>query len=82
VRPTSYSELLFAEPSFLDGFARVLDLGGVFDDDGDSLSGPEADWLALASDWYAVGADLHHAINRQVNQVSETATHARRPGSR
>ena len=68
----TYTELTFAKPSFWEGFARVLDLGGTFDRDDMPLSISEEndaallaayeDYLAQASDWYAVGADLHHAI--------------------
>ena len=70
----TYTELTFAKPSFWEGFARVLDLGGTFDRDDKPLSTSEEndavllaayeDYLAQASDWYAVGADLYRSILR------------------
>ena len=53
---------LLARPSFLSGFARSLDLGGLFDSYNQSSKAATADRKALASDWRAVGADLRHAM--------------------
>ena len=59
-----YTGLLYSEPSFLEGFGRVLDIGGTFDEYNVSLSPEEADRIAIASDWHAVGADLYRSIRR------------------
>ena len=59
---TSYSELLFAQPSFLEGVARVLDFGGAMTAYNEIEDPDQADALALASDWRAVGDDLWSAI--------------------
>jgi hypothetical protein len=59
-----YASLLYSQPSFTEGLARTFDVGGTFDDYNYSTSTAEADELAIASDWYAVGADLYHAISR------------------
>jgi hypothetical protein len=59
---TDYTGLLYSQPSLTEGFARVLDIGGTFDVYNVSQTPEEADSLALASDWYAVGADLYRAI--------------------
>ena len=59
-----YSGLFFSQPSFGEGLARVLDVGGTFDAYNDSPTPEEADQLAIASDWYAVGADLYRSIRR------------------
>lgn len=59
-----YAGLLYSQPSFGEGFARVLDIGGTFDAYSVSPTPNDADELALASDWYAVGADLHRSILR------------------
>jgi hypothetical protein len=61
---SEYTTLLYAKPSFHEGLARVLDIGATFDAYNDSPSPGEADYVATVSDWYAVGADLLHAINR------------------
>lgn len=58
------SDFLFAHASWLTGAARLLDLGGVFDDynscDGDPV---RADELALRADWRATGVCLRDAMN-------------------
>ena len=59
-----YTGLLFARPSIAGGIARSLDVGGTFDQYNYSASSEEADQAAIASDWYAVGADLYRAISR------------------
>jgi len=54
---------LFACPSFLTGFSRVLDLGATFDRYNEDRTPEEADFLALWSDWAAVGDDLRAALS-------------------
>ncbi len=63
-RLSKYTTRLFSPPSFLEGMARVLDLGGTFDQYNVSASGEEADRQALESDWNAIGADMYDAIAR------------------
>ncbi len=53
---------LFAQPSFLSGAARVLDLGGTFDEYNSSDTPEEADARALWGDWKVVGENLGIAI--------------------
>ena len=72
-----YTGLFSAENSFLDGFARALDLGGTYDRYDVFSSPEEADRAAIAADWYAVGADLHRAIDGHLARVSDEAAHAR-----
>ncbi|MFA7421954.1 MAG: hypothetical protein WCZ90_19885 [Melioribacteraceae bacterium] len=62
------SELYFSltdKPSFLDGFARVLDLSGSLNIYNDSQCEEEADIKALRSDWEAIGKDLGAAIESE-----------------
>lgn len=54
---------LFAHPSFLTGFSRVLDLGATFERYNEDRTPEEADFLALWSDWAAVGDDIQAALN-------------------
>lgn len=58
-----YTNFLFADPSFLSGWAAVLDVGGTLNVYNESASGREADERALATDWAVVGKDLTDAIN-------------------
>ena len=55
------SDFLFAEPSFLSGVARILDVGGTFDGYNISRDGLQADARALYADWRIVGQDLVRA---------------------
>ena len=72
-----YTGLLYAQPSMLEGIARTLDIGGVFDDYNFSAGPQEADAAATASDWYAVGAALNSAIKGFVTKVRGQEFHAR-----
>ena len=58
----SHSDFLFAQPSFLSGAARVLDLGGTFDQ---YNTDPDADSVALASDWLVLGDDLFEVMGKE-----------------
>ena len=54
---------LFAEPSFLEGVASVLDVGGMLHKDYNSSNSElEADAKALQNDWRAVGKDIAVSI--------------------
>lgn len=52
-----YSDLLFARPSFLEGVARVLDLGSTLNEYNCSMTPEQADQLALRSDLQRIGSD-------------------------
>ena len=62
-----YERLGLPRPSFWEGVARTLDIGGV-------LSGPRVmpparrDGEILASDWEAVGADMRAALGQFAEQ--------------
>jgi hypothetical protein len=58
------SGFLYADPSFLSGFARTLDVYGLYDAYNASNSPREADTRALAADWIVVGQDLQEAIDQ------------------
>ena len=56
------SDFLFAQPSFLRGVARIVDLAGTFNKAYNrSFTGEEADARALYSDWTMVAQDLGDA---------------------
>lgn len=52
------STFLFARPSFIEGMARVMDLGATMQIYNDSETEKEADLKALKNDWEAVGEDV------------------------
>ena len=53
---------LFAEPSFWEGVARVLDLGATLQEYNTSETEQQADAKAIRDDWRAVGYDLRSSI--------------------
>lgn len=54
---------LSANHSFYEGFAQIMDFGGLLSDYNDYLlSAQDLDLLALRSDWQAVWDDLAFAI--------------------
>ena len=56
------TDFLFARSSRLSGWARLLDLFGVFDDYNTSPSRPLADARALYADWAVTGQDVYAAM--------------------
>ena len=58
----THSDFLYARPSFLEGVARIIDMGGTLNEYNSSRSGQEADAVALRSDWAAIGQDMRDAI--------------------
>lgn len=58
----SYSDFLYAKPSFLEGVARIFDFGGTLNGYNDSPTGEEADAAAIRSDWEAIGQDMRNAV--------------------
>jgi hypothetical protein len=64
------SSRLFAEPSFLEGMARLFDTANsldIYNTDEEK----EADLKALAADWRAVGDDLKTVIDQYGRQRAE-----------
>lgn len=65
---------LFAEPSLIEGFASVLDLGAVLHKDYNSSDTElEADVKALQNDWRAVGEDIAMSILRHEQELTGAA---------
>jgi hypothetical protein len=62
---------LFALPSFFGGMARVLDLGGTLKEFNYSPSPERADYIALKSDWSAIGSDVWTAMHRHVKAAGD-----------
>ena len=71
------SSFLFADPSFVEGMARVLDLGCTLNEYNNSMTERQADYLALHADWRAVGQDIRAAGLAECEQAL-TQEHAPR----
>lgn len=60
----SITNRLFAEPSFVEGMSRVVDLGATLQEYNTSETEHQADIEALRSDWQTVGKDLKVSIKK------------------
>jgi hypothetical protein len=56
---------LYAEPSFLEGWARLFDPSGMLNQYNTSASPEEDDAKAIMSDWFTVGNDIRKVMNDQ-----------------
>jgi hypothetical protein len=68
-----YSGFLYAEPSFLEGAARVIDLGATMSSYNMSPNGEIADVLALRADRKALAADAAEAMRRLADEIEAEA---------
>lgn len=62
---------LFARPSFMEGFARVIDIGGTLNIYNVDETEQEADAKALSSDWWAIGDDLRYSLHEYQEKESK-----------
>ena len=67
--PSTTTDFLFARPSFLYAFSRLLDLGALLDVYNESPTPELADWFALRNDWRVVGEDLRAAYKTAIEQA-------------
>lgn len=58
------SDFLFARPSFVEGAARMMDLGNSLNTYNVSRTETEADLRALRRDWMAIGHDVRVALEQ------------------
>jgi hypothetical protein len=68
-----YSTFLFARPSFIEGMARVVDIGGTLNVYNTSTTPELADFFAMYADWLATGGDIVSAIAQFARQYPEAA---------
>ena len=64
------SNYLFARPSFVEGFGRMVDVANSLNTYNQSRNGSEADARAIHEDWKALGHDVRAALE-QLRQSSE-----------
>lgn len=62
-RDSIESDFLFARPSFFEGVARIVDLGGSLNAYNRSRTPEEADARAIYEDWRALGHDVRVALD-------------------
>ncbi|MBD2326283.1 hypothetical protein H6G21_05305 [Alkalinema sp. FACHB-956] len=67
------SSFLYAQPSFVEGIARLLDIGGTLQEYNSSLTDHQADELALTADWRVIGEDLNNAIDAYKTAYSQVS---------
>ena len=78
-----YTNFLFAEPSFLEGMARLMDMGNTLSVYNSSPSPQDADFWALYSDFAAIGEDMRTIVEEanepqgQAQQVGTNGDHRR-----
>ena len=56
------TDYLFARPSFIEGVARIMDIGGTLNEYNYASDGQEADAIAIWSDWAVIGQDMYKAM--------------------
>lgn len=74
INTESSTFFLFARPSFIEGVARIVDLGGTLSIYNESGTPEDADLSALFSDWKAVGEDLKSAIGKYERTRTKAST--------
>ncbi|GMT42188.1 MAG: hypothetical protein IEMM0002_0599 [bacterium] len=62
------TDFLFAQPSLLEGVARIFDIGCLYDAYNKSPAPDEADQTAIYNDWKAVGDDIRGAIRNYATE--------------
>jgi len=61
----SYTDFLYARPSFAEGMARIMDFGNTLSEYNRS---PDPDAIALIADWNAVAEDLYKAVEQVTSE--------------
>lgn len=69
--------LLFADPSFIEGAARNIDLGYTLDEYNGSSTESEADYIAIKNDWIAIGKDYLDVIKKHDNLLNGKTSKAK-----
>jgi len=62
---------LFSKPSFIEGLARNLDIGSTLSEYNESITGEQADAIAIRNDWGAIGLDIINTIDEFESRIVE-----------
>jgi len=68
------SDFLYAKPSFVEGLARIMDLGNTLNKYNTFPTGKEADYVAISQDWAMVGQDFYDAITEYEREEVDKLT--------
>jgi hypothetical protein len=68
---SDFTCILFSRPSFVEGFARLVDVPGLLNQYNISASAAEADRRAIAADWDQVGFHIRKAANEELRAVTK-----------
>jgi hypothetical protein len=60
---SDYTAVLFARPSFIEGVARTLDLGDTLTEFNTAPTPQQANGMAIAADWAAVGETIQNVMD-------------------
>ena len=63
---------LYANPSTIEGIARVVDLGATLQEYNTSMTEEQADFKAIRNDWRAIGDDFRFAIKKYGQQLAKS----------
>lgn len=63
---SDYSTFLFARPSFIEGFGRIMDVGGSLNQ---YNTDNDADTTAILMDWLAVKEDFREALLSAIERL-------------
>ncbi len=69
-----YSDFLFAHPSFIEGWARMLDFGNTLNEYNNAPNGNIADNVATYLDWVAVGSYIRNAMVEYGEETQKEST--------
>ena len=68
---SSYTDILFANPSIISGIARNVDIMGIYDNYNSTFTETMADNLAIASDWKTIMMDLAISMDKYKTNVAQ-----------
>ena len=66
----SYTDFLYARPSFVEGMARIMDFGNTLTEYNRTV---DPDAVAIGADWHAVAEDLNTAMGQVGESINVAA---------
>jgi hypothetical protein len=69
---SDFTSILFAKPSFWEGWARIVDFGNTLTEYNRSRTGEQADRFALTADWAAIGEDIRCVLFAELSKIDKS----------